>query len=591
VRLALARTAACLLLAAPPPAFAAESQYSPFEQDTIREALEKVGGRIDPMPDGKRIEAIEIVTLEVFDERDPVPDFFNVFHATTRHFVVRRELLFSDDQAYDPARIAESARKLREIRQISFALIVPMQGSSPDSVRVLVITKDIWSLRLNSNFQIADGKLVSLLLQPAEENLFGTHLTVAGLFVLRPDTYSFGAVFKDPRVAGSRIQSALGANLIFNRETGSPEGSYGSFAYGQPLYAAEAEWAWQTLLVWRDRIFRRYDGTRLVTYNARVTPGVDDAVPYVYDEERWFGAYTLTRSFGRRFKHDLSGGAEVDRRRYAPPPPPPGIAPAAIAEFERTQLPVSDTRVSPFVEVRSYTSDYRQILDFNTLGLQEDYRLGAEAVVRAYPAARAAGSTRDLLGLFSALGYTLPFGDGLVRAIGAHTIELSTPEQSDALLEADLRVVTPRLVLGRFVYDVEVANRHQNYYNERFTLGGAGRLRGYSPGAFFGKDFIAQNVEFRTRPVEILSAQLGAALFHDLGDAFDGFDRIELKQSAGFGVRALFPQAERIVFRIDWGFPLTDGYNTFPGSLFATFGQAFDMPTVPPPTLAASYPE
>jgi hypothetical protein len=567
----------------------ADSAYSPFEQDTIDLALEQIGGEIDPSPEGKQIESIEIVTREVFDERDPVPDFFNVFHVTSRKFVIRRELLFSENEPYDARRAAESARNLRDLRQLSLVLIVPVRGSRPDRVRVLVVTKDVWSLRLNSNFEYADGELTSFLLQPAEENLFGTHTTVAGLFVLRPDIYSLGGMFINRRVVGSRIQAVVGANLIFNRDSGDPEGSFGTLSYGKPLYSADTKWAWKALVVWRNDITRLFVGTTLRTYDAAVTPQ-DDALPYIYDAERWFGAYTLTRSFGSRSKHDISTGVELDHRRYGPRADP-GADPAAVREFIETRIPVSDTRPSPFLELRSYTSEYSRVLDFNTLGLQEDYRLGHEAIVRVYPAFEAVASSRNLLGTFVALGYTLPLSDGLVRVLGSSTVELSKPDQTDSLAQANLRFVSPRLGFGRVVYDTAVANRRKNYLNERCALGGSTRLRGYPPMRFIGRDYVAQNIELRSRPVEVLSAQLGAAIFHDLGDAADGFGQMEVKQAVGFGVRALFPQAERIVFRVDWGFPLTEGYNTWPGSLFATFGQAFDMPTVAPPTLAATYAE
>ena len=568
---------------------AQDEEYSPFEKDTIAQALEDVGGTVEPEPEGKLIEKIEIVRLEVFDDRDPVPDFFNVFHVTSRDYVVRRELLFSEGQRYESRKIAESARNLRDLRQLSLVLIVPMKGSSPDKVKVLVVTKDIWSLRLNSNFEVTNGELTKLLFQPAEENLFGTHTTIAGLFILEPDTYSLGGIFINRRVVGSRIQALVSGNVIFNRDSGSPEGSFGALSYGQPLYSVDTEWAWKTQVVWRNEIVRLYSGNTLITFDAEATPA-DDAIPYVYDSERWFSSYALTRSFGRVHKHDISIGAELDHRKFAPRGLE-NVTPAAASEFIRSEVPVSDTRVSPFVELRSYTSDYLRVLDFNTLGLQEDYRLGHEAILRVYPAHQEVVSTRSLVGVFSALGYTVPLGDGLARLIGSHLVELSTPEDTEALAQADFRVVTPRIGIGRFVYDGAVANRHQNHLNERFALGGSTRLRGYPPLSFIGKDFVAQNVEFRSRPVEILSAQLGGALFWDVGDAFDGFEEARLKQSVGLGARMLFPQAERIVFRIDWGFPVSDGYNTFPGSLFATFGQAFAMPTVTPPTLAAQYAE
>jgi hypothetical protein len=45
----------------------------------------------------------------------------------------------------------------------------------------------------------------------------------------------------------------------------------------------------------------------------------------------------------------------------------------------------------------------------------------------------------------------------------------------------------------------------------------------------------------------------------------------------------LFPEFDRIVFRADWGFPLSPGYATFPGAFFVSFAQAFPMPAVAPP--------
>jgi hypothetical protein len=78
--------------------------------------------------------------------------------------------------------------------------------------------------------------------------------------------------------------------------------------------------------------------------------------------------------------------------------------------------------------------------------------------------------------------------------------------------------------------------------------------------------------------------QVGGAAFFDTGDAFDGFDSMVLKKSAGFGLRLLFPQFDKVVVRGDWGFPLTPGVvpaGGFPGEIVVTFRQAFPMPNVP----------
>jgi hypothetical protein len=78
--------------------------------------------------------------------------------------------------------------------------------------------------------------------------------------------------------------------------------------------------------------------------------------------------------------------------------------------------------------------------------------------------------------------------------------------------------------------------------------------------------------------VELSAIQLGFTLFADVGDAFDDWKAMQLKQSAGFGFRLVFPQLQRSVMRLDLGFPLTQG--VLPASqshvdLVVTFGQAF----------------
>jgi len=89
----------------------------------------------------------------------------------------------------------------------------------------------------------------------------------------------------------------------------------------------------------------------------------------------------------------------------------------------------------------------------------------------------------------------------------------------------------------------------------------------------------------RSSSIDILSAQVGAAAFYDVGDANDDVHRFHLKQDTGVGVRILFPEFDRVVFRADWGFPLSPGYASFPGAFFVSFGQAFGIPQVAPPDM------
>ncbi len=115
-------------------------------------------------------------------------------------------------------------------------------------------------------------------------------------------------------------------------------------------------------------------------------------------------------------------------------------------------------------------------------------------------------------------------------------------------------------------------------------LGGDTSLRGYPSSFFVGKDVIVYNLEFRSRPVEIFSAQVGIALFHDVGDAYDGLSELRLRRGVGMGLRMLFPQLSRMVLRADLGVPLSlgslsaqegDAARVPPVSFFLSFGQAF----------------
>ena len=573
------------------PSATTEREYSEYEQETIDNALEAVDGERDPDPEGKVIEEVEIVTLDVIEKRDPAPGFLNWFHATSRPGVVERELLLGQGDRYEQRRVDETSRNLRAIRQFSVVLIVPVKGSAPDRVKLLVVTKDIWSLRLNSNFRVTDGQLEFLLVQPSEENLLGAHHTVSTQFVYELDTMSFGGRFLDRRLGGHELVFLADANVIVNRESGEAEGSFGGFQYGKPLVSTETEWGWGTLVAWQSEITRRFVGLRQDTFDAEST-ALDDALPYEFDTDLLFWQTSVTRSYGRRDKTNLTFGLEANRRAFESRIPAGNDA-RVVREFEEEVLPTSDTRIGPFVQLDANSTRFHRVLDFNALGLQEDYQLGHQVVLKLYPAFETASSSRDMLGIFSGLAYTLPVGDGLARAYGSSTIELARDDaESDGQAEGGVRLVTPTLGFGRFVYDGGVLHRYRDYLNRQFALGGEGRLRGYFTRAFIGKDVVASNLEFRTRSIQLFTVQLGAAVFWDAGDAFDGFADMRLKHGAGIGLRGLFPQLDKVVGRLDVAFPLTQVSTLEAGgtSVVLTFGQAFPMPMVNPllPNLSGS---
>jgi hypothetical protein len=587
--------AACIALVAlllrTAPSRAEPHALTPYERARVREAVEKLGlpAEPDPKPEGKLVESLDVEVLDVFDDTDPIPNFVNVFHATTRRYIVRRELLVEVGKPYDVSLANESARNLRKLRQHSLVVVLAFPGTAADRVRVLVLVKDVWSLRLNYDVEVSDRSLNYLVLNLAEENLLGTHATLGGLFTLDPGSYSFGLHGHKRSLFGSDIDATLSGSVIYGRATGESEGAAGSLIYGAPFASMDDRWSWGTSVVFRNETVRYYDAGRVARYDAPGTP-LEEAIPVSYRSERLLGGYEVARSFGWRHKLDLALGVDA-YRRHVHWEAPAGTSPAAAREFRDEWLPVTDTRVSPFVQLHQHDEHYLRTSELETLGLEENHQLGFAALLRLYPASRSVGSTRDMLGTLASASYTHALGDGLLRVFGTSRIELEKSGRHDADAAGALRVALPRTAILRVVLDGVVRSRYENYLNRQFELGGDTRLRGYPPAGFanalFGASFATLNGEVRSRSIDILGTAAGLAVFYDAGDAAERLSDLRLKQSVGLGARVAFPQFSRMVMRADWAFPFTPapGYKTFPGAVFITFDQAFTMPELKAPTV------
>jgi len=558
-------------------------RYSAYEEATIADAMARLGLARDDDAEGKTVEGIETVRLDVIEKRDPAPMFLNAFHAISREYVVERELLIRPGEVYRQTLADETRRNLASLKQLSLVLLVAAKGSAADRTRLVVITKDVWSLRLNWNITFTGAGIEALEAEPQETNLLGTHQTVGLRFAWLPQSYAIGARYEIPRVLGSRVSASVDAGLTFHAGTGAREGSYGDAKVSLPLWSSRTEWSWGAELSWLEEVTRHYSNGQVANFalDARTDCGQAPAlcVPWVYETDAIAAEAFVTRSFGWGVKHDLSFGFEARRARYAVLDLS-GYDSATARVFEERRVPASDDRVGPYVQYRTYSSEFLRVLDLDSLALQEDYRLGPQASVRLRPVLRALGSSRSLLAVSASMSYTRAIYDGLARiGVGSSTdIRADGGGVDDGSIRLEARLATPRSKLGRVVVDGLLVNRYANHLGFLSTLGGTSRLRGYPSRAFAGARLLSMNAEYRTLPLRLFESVLvGAVAFYDAGDAFDHFRDLHLWQSAGFGVRVLFPQLNRTVFRADVGFPLSRPLprGAFPVGFFASFGQAF----------------
>jgi hypothetical protein len=552
--------------------------YSAYEESTIADALAQLRLERAVVSEGSVVEAVDVVRLEVISAGDPAPHFLNWFHVVTWDYVVERELLLRQGDVYRQSLADETRRKLASLPQLSVALVVPARGSDAGRTRLVVITKDVWSLRLNWDVGLTSSGLERVVLNPSETNLFGTHQTAGLLFSSLPASYAFGANYGVPNALGTHVASVVEGGATFSRATGQREGWFGNAQVVSPLWSSRTEWAWGASVAAVNEITRLYSGAQVA--NFAVAPGTScpspSCLPWLWRTRTETASVFVTRSYDWATKHDVSVGFDASSARYTVPDTA-GFDPATVAAFEREQVPVGDDRVGPWIQYRTRSMDFLRVLDLETFALQEDYRLGPQARLTVHPILRALGSTRDLFEISAGAAYTAALRDGLasVALDSTNAFRVSSGDVQDGFIRAAVRLATPRMRLGRLVVDALLLDRYANYLNLQSVLGGESRLRGYPTDWLVGSRLLATNVEARSRPVQVLQTiQLGGVLFYDVGDAFGRWDELHLRQSVGVGARVLLPQLDRTVFRVDVGFPLVRDPGVAPANFIVTFGQA-----------------
>ncbi|MFP2910554.1 BamA/TamA family outer membrane protein [Pyxidicoccus sp. 3LFB2] len=532
----------------------AQREKDNFEEALVARALAQQERALELEPEGKVLEEVLVATEDVVAETDPYPDFLNVFHIRTRDEVVRREALLQPGQPYSAALVEETARNLRALRLFSVVRLVPVKGRAPGTVALLVVTKDIWSLRLNSDFSAVGSLLQYLRLQGTEQNFLGRGKKLALDFTLRLDTISLGQSYTDPRVLGSRWSLSESASLIIGRESGRAEGSRGSVSVSRPLYSLSTPWSTSTSVAWNVETNRVYRGADIWQLPFPGGP----AVPYVYETEEVAGGVSYTRSYGTRYKWNVGGTLGAYHYAYDPPAASM-LGVEQLDWFRRNYLPREEDAGYASLSLRAFEARYEVLRDVDSYALSEDFQMGhsASATLRYAPPVFGAESHFAELGL--AARYRLRLGEALTTVAAAGAIRRQLGEGagwSNRRWATELVQVSPKVLGGRFVARGLLDVNIDDLFDRVTLLGGGNGLRGAGVDAYSGKRLLLVNVEYRTAPLVVRTVHLGGVLFFDSGSAFN--DRPDMVHTVGVGLRLLFPQFNVVPFRIDFGYVLND---------------------------------
>lgn len=547
-----------------------------LERAALHKALRARGLRLAANPDGRRIGRIDVTTLPVLGEEVGFLRFANVLHALSRPQVIARELVFGVGDRWDPDKVEESIRRLRDPLSTSLAVIVavePADGGA-DTVDVLVVTRDVWSLRTNYNGELQDGTFTFLQISLSENNFLGRRKLAAVAFRMDQATFTVGPLFVDKNAFGHHYDVRLSGGPLWNRDSFAIEGSQSAISVSRPLWSLASRWG--AFLEWshRDAIERRFLGAGVRTYDAPSTPD-DDALPWAYRNRQWSLAASGVRAWGDTVKHRAKFGYDLSSERPRLLPDFPG-SPAARADFIADVLPRSERSGRAWVGYEVFTPRYRDLDDVDSFDLPESQRFGPRLQATAGVAPRWLGSDNAFATVSLEGSYAAALGDDGALILGAGaSARYDGGGFIDRAVVQSARLVAPRLGPLRLVSEARAQGYFRERSNRRFTVGGDSGLRGFPVGAFVGQRAAVWQTELRTRSVAIaLGMRWGLVAFYDLAGAGDTVATVDLHHDAGLGVRSLTPQLSAEVFRVDLAVPL-DGPGRGQPRLIVGYRQAF----------------
>jgi len=554
---------------------------SSLEKASVLRALLARGYQVDPMPWGKVIGAVRVYNEDVFAEGSRVLRFFNNFHVTTKEHAIADEVVIGAGEVWDQERVEETARRLRDPLWSSVVAVIPVVSSEPGKVDLLVVTRDIWSLRLNTQYQVQQRSLTDLQIALSENNFLGTRSVLAAAFTMNQGTIATGPLFIDKNLLGQHLDFRARVDAILNRDAAFDgdlvrEGSQSAISMSRSLWSLASEWGYGASFSHRFAINRSFRGLELRTYDIPETDEIEE-LPHIYRIKAWSTNVNGVRQWGSRWKSQLTIGHSVESQH----PSLLGSFPGTVDQrepFIRDVLPRDEVTSVPYVSYALFEPRFKKLRNVQTFELAEDSRTGLDFDISYGVGVKFLGSDAFFQRGGASTGYGIPLGDdGILRPAVSFNVRYQGDEFIDNTASGAIRLISPTVVAARIVALASVQTRWNDSQNGFFAIGSDSGLRGFIIDEFFGDRLARGQLEIRSIPVPFWVLRAGGVLFYDVGGSADSFRAMRLHHDVGVGFRMLVPQTSRELFRFDLALPLdgTDDTRAFRPRFIAGFESAF----------------
>ena len=347
---------------------------SPLERKLVDRALAAERLEIDPAPAGKRVRRQLLFTGEVFDDDQPLLEPFNVFTWRTDDDVVLREVLLAPGDAWTKARWSTASgcgprdEAFRTV--VSIFPVRPSDGSiEPGLVDLLVVTRDIWSLQVTTDFQSVQGAVDEVDAQLSEQPLRAQQDPRGGLHArrlhVRPRRHVHRPTHR--RLALPHFRRPVGdprAPTAPSTATAATSSSAGRSTHATSMGLGSLDTSYFV------GTRRQTAGAEILLYDAPDTPETE-AIERRYHGLRVLGSLTGTRSFGTDVKDEVSFGYGVLVDQFGFPDDFPAVAPEAKQDFEDEVLPEDRTQSFFILGYAHFENRFLELRNFDTFDLAE----------------------------------------------------------------------------------------------------------------------------------------------------------------------------------------------------------------------------
>ena len=550
-----------------------------LERTSLRRELAERHLTIDRSPWGKTVHHIYVGTESVFSRDDGFVQWFNVFHINTRAYVIAREVILEPGDPFDQSRLEETARRLRDPNTSSVAVAVPVVCNVPGMVDLLVFTRDVFSIRANSNYSYENGTFSYLTLSLSDNNLFGLHKIAAIGFTMDLGQIAVGPSYYDNNIMGTHmtlsanVQALFSRDALFDNSSLVSEGSASSIALAYPLWKLDSKWGAGITWTHFFGVQRLFTNGAIATYDDPNTVG-DDMLQKTYYMRQFVLNSNVVRSVGHDVKYRFTLGHSLESTRPSLLSTFPGDAEQA-ASFTANVLPRSELDSVPYAQFDMFTPRYRSYRNISGFDLSEDVQLGPIVSATIGEGLKVLGGDANFTRILGSAGWTQPWGaDGLLAASGNVVMRAQSNGLIDNSTSQQLRAVTPTWHGLRAVAQSTATTMWNETQNRYLTLGSDNGLRGFGIAQFTGQRLFLTQFDIRTVPMSLWTIKYGLVAFYDIGGSANTFSEMPLHQDAGIGIRLLIPQLTAALTRIDVAFPF-DGEYRGQARITAGYGSSF----------------